>query len=386
MAAITKRGDKWQVRIRNHLLPKQVLFATLSTESAARSYAEQMEGLLARGVVPVELMQADSNGPKIKLKTLIGNYKLNSAPSPAPSDLPVLELLVIEIGETLLGQVSIRWTDDWIHSMKVKQNLAPGTLRKRVESLSRAISWYIRRALKGYEKPPVNPLKLLPRGYSQYTPAEQELVLASAREVKKDVERNRRLHPEEEYRVRQVLDGVKRDDRQRRWSTDAEIELLFELILNTGVRLKEAYSLSVSQYDGKNGLLHVDGSKGHRGKKKPRVVPLVPELNEKLAKWCEGRVGLMFSYWDGQPENTAKTSGKLSNRFASLFEYAQVQDFTEHDLRHEATCRWITMKTKSGHWMWTEAEILKIMGWTNSKMLLRYLSLRGEDFANRMLG
>lgn len=386
MAAITQRGDKWQVRIRNKLLPKQVLFATLGTESAARSYAEHMEGLLARGVVPVELMEADSKGPKIKLKTLIVNYKLSSVPAPAPSDLPVLDLLINEIGETLLGQVTIRWTDDWIHSMKVKLNLAPGTLRKRVESLSRAISWYIRSTLKDNEKPPANPLKLLPRGYSQYTPAEQALVLASQREVKKDVERNRRLHPEEEYRVRQVLDGVKREDRQRRWSTDSEFELLFEVILNTGVRLKEAYSLRVNQYDGKNGLLHVDGTKGHRGKKKPRVVPLVPELNEKLAKWCDGRVGLFFAYWDGQPESAAKTSAKLSARFCSLFEYAQVDDFTEHDLRHEATCRWITMKTKSGHWMWTEAEILKIMGWTNSKMLLRYLSLRGEDFSNRMLG
>jgi integrase len=386
MAAITQRGDKWQVRIRSKLLPKKVLFATLSTESAARNYAEHMEGLLARGVVPVELMEADSKGPKIKLKTLIDNFKKTSVPAPAPSDVPVLDLLVNEIGETLLGQVTIRWSDDWIRSMKVDLNLAPGTLRKRVESLSRAISWYIRSTVKDNEKPPTNPLKLLPRGYSQYTPAEQEHVLASEREVKKDVERNRRLHPEEEYRVRQVLDGIKREDRQRRWSNDAEFELLFELILNTGVRLKEAYTLRVNQYDGKNGLLHVDGSKGHRGKKKPRVVPLLPELNDKLAKWCDGRVGLLFAYWDGQPDSIARTSGKLSNRFSSLFEYAQLEDFTEHDLRHEATCRWMTMKTKTGHWMWSEAEILKIMGWTNSKMLLRYLSLRGEDFSNRMLG
>lgn len=386
MAAITQRGDKWQVRIRNKLLPKQVLFATLNTESAARSYAEQMEGLLARGVVPVELMDSVTSGTKIKLKTLIDNYKQISVPAPAPSDVPVLDLLSNEIGETLLGQVTIRWSDDWIRSMKVDMNLAPGTLRKRVESLSRAISWYIRSTVKDNEKPPANPLKMLPRGYSQYTPAEQEQILDSDREVKKDVERNRRLHPEEEHSVRQVLTGVKREDRQRRWSDDPEFAVLFEVILNTGLRLKEAYTLRINQYDGKKGLLHVEGSKGHRGKKKPRVVPLVPELNEKLAKWCEGRIGLMFPYWDGQPESNARTSGKLSRRFASLFEYALVENFTEHDLRHEATCRWMTMKTKSGHWMWSEAEILKIMGWTNSKMLLRYLSLRGEDFSNRMMG
>lgn len=254
MAAITQRGDKWQVRIRNKLLPKKVLFATLSSESAARNYADHMEGLLARGVVPVELMDADTSGPKIKLKTLIENYKQNSVPAPAPSDVPVLDLLSNEIGTILMSQVTIRWTDDWIRSMKVDLNLAPGTLRKRVESLSRAISWHIRSNVKDNEKPPTNPLKLLPRGYSQYTPAEQEQVLASERQVKKDVERNRRLHPEEEERVRQALAGVKREDRQRRWSDDPAFALMFEVILNTGVRLKEAYTLRVNQFDCKNGL------------------------------------------------------------------------------------------------------------------------------------
>lgn len=167
MAAITQRGDKWQVRIRNQLLPKGVMFATLDTESAARAYAQNIEALLDRGVLPVELMDNSMKGPKIKLKTLIATYKLNSVPSPAPSDLPLLDLLTQEIGDTMLAQVSVRWTDDWIRSMKVHQNLSPGTLRNRVESLSRAISWYIRSTLKENETPPANPLKMLPRGYSQ---------------------------------------------------------------------------------------------------------------------------------------------------------------------------------------------------------------------------
>jgi hypothetical protein len=37
-------------------------------------------------------------------------------------------------------------------------------------------------------------------------------------------------------------------------------------------------------------------------------------------------------------------------------------DFTEHDLRHEATCRWATMRNKADSgWMWSELEICKIM-------------------------
>ncbi len=62
---------------------------------------------------------------------------------------------------------------------------------------------------------------------------------------------------------------------------------------------------------------------------------------------------------------------------------AGVPDFHEQDLRHEATCRWISFETKDGHWAFTETEIAKIMEWSSMAMMLRYLSLRGEDLANR---
>lgn len=79
-----------------------------------------------------------------------------------------------------------------------------------------------------------------------------------------------------------------------------------------------------------------------------------------------------------------RTSGNLSNRFATLFKYAGVDDFREHDLRHEATCRWVSMKSKDGGWLWSEAEVCKIMGWSSSNMYLRYASLRASDLAKRM--
>ena len=116
------------------------------------------------------------------------------------------------------------------------------------------------------------------------------------------------------------------------------------------------------------------------------MVPLTPSLNEKIKDYCEGKSGLIFPFWDekaGEPQ--ANASNRLSKRFKTLFEYADVPECTEHDLRHEATCRWVTMWTKMGTWMWGEAEICKIMGWSTNKMLMRYLSLRGEDFSNRMM-
>ena len=87
---------------------------------------------------------------------------------------------------------------------------------------------------------------------------------------------------------------------------------------------------------------------------------------------------------DCTPEGRKRASAKLSIRFRVLFEYAGVQDVTEHDLRHEATCRWVELRNR-GHWVFSEIEVCRIMGWTDTRMMLRYASLRGEDLANRLM-
>ncbi|MCG9015218.1 hypothetical protein, partial [Laribacter hongkongensis] len=61
-----------------------------------------------------------------------------------------------------------------------------------------------------------------------------------------------------------------------------------------------------------------------------------------------------------------------------------VIDFTEHDLRHEATCRWFSMRDARGAWVFSDIEICRIMGWTDTRMALRYASLRGEDLSSRL--
>jgi membrane-bound lytic murein transglycosylase MltF len=77
------------------------------------------------------------------------------------------------------------------------------------------------------------------------------------------------------------------------------------------------------------GVLRVEGSKGTRGQIRPRVVPLTRHLRQALATHCAGRVGLLWPYWDGTPETLDATTRRLSARFAVLFEYAKVVDFTD---------------------------------------------------------
>ncbi len=382
--AIIQRGERWQVRIDSKLLPRKH-FMTFTNKSEAVKYHEHLLSFLDRGVVPIDLMEAPKRGSGLTLKNLIENYRLSS-PSPAKSDLATLERLLQEVGELKLEGLNTVWCDQWVSKLKLELHLAPGTIRKRVESLARVIDWHIRKSTPTDEALPANPLRLMPRGYSTYSAREIELLAGKGLLPKKDIHRDRRFAPGEEERLNDALSGVKRDDRQRALPIDEDFKLLYDIILNTGLRLREAYWIRCEDYDHSRGLLTVRGSKGHGNKIKPRTVPLVPALRARLRKRCEGKKGLLFSFWDGDPLSLDRTSNALSKRFKTLFTYAGMPDFTEHDLRHEATCRWASMRNKRDTgWMWSELEICKIMGWSKTDMFLRYASLRGEDLADRFI-
>lgn len=379
MASIQHRAGRWQVRVKSPLLPKPH-FATFTEEGPAREYGAQLDALLAQGIVPTELLEPGVRGDNPKLFKVL-ELCLASAPL-APTDRPTMELLQREVGETRLQSVTAAWADKWVTALKVDQRLAPGTVRKRVEALSRAISWYVRASNSEF----VNPLRNMPRGYSQPTPADIQALAAMDAAPKRDTHRDRRLSSEEEARCRAALAGEKREGKERPLDVDPEFSLLFDVLLNTGVRLSEGFMLQVGSIDFRAGVIKLDGTKGHRGAVKRRVVPMTPYIRERLQEWCRGRAGRVFSFWDGTPGDRKKCSARLSHRFTTLFDHAQVQDCTTHDLRHEATCRWFEMRRASGGWVFSEIEICKIMGWSDPKMALRYASLRGEDLAARLLG
>ena len=59
-------------------------------------------------------------------------------------------------------------------------------------------------------------------------------------------------------------------------------------------------------------------------------------------------------------------------------------DLRFHDLRHEATCRWMDKRDEEGRWMYRPEEVRRITGHKSPVMFDRYLSLRGSDLADRM--
>ena len=390
---VRPRGSRWELRVRHKLLPRP-FYATFPTEVEGNSYGEQLDAMLDRGIVPAELLAGDPKGADDPLLVAVVRAYINGAAHLTPSDDRLLGSMLDELVGVRVSGVTYRWAGGWVRRLKVDQNLAPGTIRKRVGAVARALDWHLAHAVKAGDATaaPVNPLRLLPRGYSQYTEAERRELAARSRPVQapEDQRRDRRLLPDEETRLRAALAGFKRDGRERPWTgpdgagPDEAFALLFSVLVDTGLRLREAYRLRVDQVDTARGIIRVEGSKALRGQARPRTVPLKRPLRDALATWCGGRVGLLWPYWDGTPEDLDRATARLSARFRTLFAYAEVPGMTEHDLRHEATCRWFELRDDAGRWVFSDIEIARIMGWTNLSMALRYASLRGEDLAARL--
>lgn len=380
---VTQRGSRHQLRVKHKLLPK-LFFFTFDTESEARSYGTQLEALLARGVVPGELLTGDPKAADPLLIEVIRAY-MKGAPI-TDSDDALLGNMLAELVGLRVGGLTYQWVERYVHGLKIARTLAPGTIRKRVGVMARVLDWHFRRTTPHGEMPLANPFRLLPRGYSTYSRNDAAELALQDKLPKQDKAKDLRLEPEAEDRVMRALAGEKRPDRERALVVDPAFTMLVQLILDTGLRLREAYRLRADQIDLNKGIIKVEGSKGHRGIVKPRHVPIKPSLKPLLKAYCKGRIGLLFPFWNGDPSQLElrRATSRLSMRFRVVFDYAEVSGFTEHDLRHEATCRWVEFRNPRGHWAFSDVEICRIMGWQDTNMMLRYASLRGEDLAARM--
>lgn len=381
-----KPSGKWEITLSHPLLPKGRKAFNFDTEGEALGYAEQWRLMKLAGMpLPSELLTPPSAG--VILATVLRAW-INSGLA-APTSMSALGSLVSEVGNIKLSDADYKWLSGYLQYLKVTKNLAPGSIRHRVQGLGRAIDEYLRNH-PGISM--ANPVKLLPKGYSGYTDQDKKLVIANGKEPKADVSRERRLHAGEQERIVAALSGFQRPDRERSLMLQGGDALLtmFLVIVYSGIRLKEAYTLKRGGIDLQDKVIRVQRSKQWRGKIAFREVPMRVEVHAALVKYLSTRSMLpsayLFPFMDEEPDLTLKTvSSRLSARFASAFDYADCHGLREHDLRHEATCRWFEMRDASGNWMWRSEEINKILGWSpNSVMAQRYASFRSVDLAARM--
>lgn len=363
---------RWEYRIRAAVLPRP-LYLRFADEAEGDAYVRRLEALLERGVVPDEYKQSKPEKHR-RVRAAIIDYKERHAVSAA--DLGYLKVLLDRLPPTLeLRKVTYEWAADWVTTMKRVDNLAPSTIRHHVGALARCLDAEVRTGAM-----PSNPLRQLPRGYSTYTP-EDAAVVAKAGDgaAKADEERDRRLAPEEELRVREILAGGKPDGRQRAFELHeaAALLLLFELALETAMRMSEMYTLDAAQVDFRKHTIFLDRTKNGSKRQVPMTTVAQAALRDYLGRRREGQV---FPWWHGTraPEEMKRCTSQLSRQFGRIFDAAGCPDLRFHDLRHEATARLYERTTL------TDLQIAKITGHRDIRMLARYANLRGSDLAARL--
>lgn len=382
----TKSGN-WELCVQHKLLPRR-LFFTFDTEDEAIRYDSEVSKYLAAGVVPPALAAAASGERQtsgVSLVTLMRDWISAGTLSKTDADLLTWTMNEPLVANTYFTGLTYKWVESWVSDMKLRRNFAPSSIRQRVQAMSKAIDAYLRR---NPELGQLNPLKLLPRGYSIYSEVERRILTADGKEAKHDVQRDRRLTASEVEKIRLVLSGTFVPEGKERGvglpDGDA-LPMLFEVILGTGVRLREAYTIRREHVNLAARIITIKTTKQRHGKVVYRDVPIRRELHAKLSTWLKDGEGLLFPFWNGDEKELTRTSNKLSNRFRVVLDHAGCTDVTEHDLRHEATCQWFELRDKAGNWMFRPEEINKIMGWApGSTMAARYASFRASSLAERL--
>lgn len=353
MATKRRRGKTYHYTIRRkHLLPAPLYFS-FDDEAEGDQYAARLEALLDQGIVPEAFRQPE------RIETIGDAIRAYEA-AVAVKDHDVLRVIDERHGKVRLSSCTYAWVENWITAMKRVNRLSPSRIRKFKGSLQRCLNWV---QAKHPDILPTNPLTLLPRGYASYA--------ASDGEGRRDIERDRRLEKGEEEAIRRILAGAKPEGRQRPLELHDQpaLVLLFDLALETAMRLREMFTLDWYQVDLERKTIFLEKTKN--GDK--RQVPLSSVALRRLREEGPGD-GPVFP-WEGTLD---QITSRLSRQWARIFDAAGCPDLRFHDLRHEATCR-IYERTRL-----SDLKIALITGHKDLKMLKRYANLRASDLAEEL--
>lgn len=363
----------WQYTFTRAGLLERPIYKTFQSKEEGDAFAERVEALLDKGIIPGELQH---NSRILTISDLVREYSREAHPS--RKDQSCLRAITNRWGSQPLLGITARWVDDWISGMKRIEVLAPASIRARVGALARCTDWGMR---KGYLKLPDHPLRTLPKGYAQYTELDAKL---SGR-LREDVERDRRLEEGEHERIIAAIEQGRIPQKQRDYIiADVPATLtMYLLALETAMRMREIYTLDTSQISLSRRTVFLDTSKNGDKRQVPLssvAVPLLKGYMKEQSEAIQARDGRLFPWWSGDMSDKAlvKASDDISKMYKRIFNHAKCENLTFHDLRHEATSR-LFEKTSM-----TETKIMKITGHRSHKVMMRYANLRGSSLADEM--
>jgi integrase len=367
---------KHELRVTHALLAKP-FYKTFDNPDEAERTGKRAIGELEKGKVPAWLVREKREGGTTVAEAIHSYGNIRAIPF---SSEKLYETLSKEIGSTQLAELDYPWVERWITSLKRREGaLAPGTIRKKKGALSRVLDWVLRAHPLWLD---TNPLHALPHGYSGYDAYTREFLEAKGWPVPEDEERDRRIDRSEESRIVELFRLRREQASTLAEQAEAEgLSLMFQLALRSAMRMREIYTLSVTQVSPAAKTIFLDKTKnGDR-----RQVPMFPDCVELLARpWpaleAIRQCGRIFPFWDGRlaPEVLKETTYRVSRHFSIAFKEVQSADLHFHDSRHEAICRWVLEHPRP----WTSEQLGRAAGMKDARTRQRYLSLRGSELAD----
>jgi len=385
----TKRikNGKWEYTIKRKA--KDILWSRsypLEKEKEGDAEIARIEALIDAGHIPDFVRKKE--GVINTIGELIREYLTKVAVG--ESDRPLLGVLSGRVGEVKLTSVNYQWVEQWIRDMKVKLNLAPGTIRHHVGALGRCFDWAGRMDIAFLA---VNPIRQLPKNYAQYNAHDSAAtkVYDEEHEPQEDQSRDRRFMQGEEARIRAILNGEKPEGRQRPLELryQAALEFFFVLALESGMRMKEMFTLTLDQVKVDQKTISLIKTKNGNRRQVPMTTVALAKYHEYVAHvnaQTRGMKGfnffssqqLLFPWWSGKKEDLKRTTALLSRQYARIFDAAGCEDLNFHDLRHEATSRFFENSPLQ------EFEIMLITGHSSTRMLKRYANIRANKFVDKL--
>ena len=363
----------WQYVFKKAGLLEKPIYQTFDTEAEGDDYARRLEALLDNGIVPTEFKRETRI---LTIAQLVREYERDAHPS--HKDQGAIRAVLKSYADTPLMSITAGWVDDWITGMKRIEKIAPATIRARVGALARCTDWGMR---KGHLVMPDHPLRTLPDGYAQFTATDT----AIAGVKREDIERDRRLEPGEYEKILAVIDGGVLARKQRPLTIEYPLahRTLFVLAVESAMRLRETYTLTLDQIDLQKRTIFLDRTKNGDRRQVPLSSVALATIKDYLTvrEIPDGHpADMLFPWWNGQHDQATLVdlSDYLSKRFKGIFEQAGAVGLKYHDLRHEAVSRLFEKTSLS------ESQIMKISGHRSHKMMMRYLNCRGSDLANSL--
>ena len=176
------------------------------------------------------------------------------------SEAVLLPIVRKAVGDVQIERLTYPWVEQWVDDLHASGK-ASSSIVKRVSTLARVVDWAMRREMVSLTS---NPVRMLPRGYGTRKEDNKKLYAG---------ERDRILSETEEGAIRKVL--VKKEE-----------HLLFDMALETAMRLSEMFTLTWDQVDFERKTIFLGYTKTSRnGRSGKRQIPITSVLYKLLQDW-----------------------------------------------------------------------------------------------------